>query len=203
MNELLNPVTQHQRTWVILGDGRVVRKDKVKKDIVIPDSFPDPDFEGERRRNHFSDREEAYVFRDSLTDAFPTSFLDQSMPDAVAPMPDDKTEDVADDSPESLIDPTFRAQRRNFSQEEFQKLTRKKAFQYYDVFWQAFLKLKPKDQCDVYMKMARYGFAQAPNLKPMDEEQRQKQEDRKTAEVADAIRQGLPQLDDDFEEEDD
>ena len=51
--------------------------------------------------------------------------------------------------------------------------------------------------------MAAFGFAKAPSLKPMDDEALKRKHDRKQAEVADAIRQGLPQPDTNFEEEDD
>ena len=196
------------KRWYITGKGRVTRFDKVRGTESIPDSFPNPekvdapfyDKEDATVENGFYSKEEAEDFRDQLIDAYPSYFLFDSAPNL---FPDAAPEEDPDE-PVQLDkgDKKKERNRRNFSQEEFQRLTRQKAFEYYNVFWTAFTKLKPKDQCDVYMKMIKFGFAQAPTLKPLDEEDLQKQKDKKQSEVEDAIRSGIA-TDTNFEEEDD
>jgi hypothetical protein len=187
-----NSSSQPDYFWVITEKGRVVRSDKVPEDEPAPSHLPDPCTEGEEMANCFYQRDDAYSFRDELTDAFPTFFLDKTAPQIFNP-----DAEASDDSTAGK-----KQQRRNYSQEEFQRITRKRAFEYYDVFWRAFTKLRPKDQCEIYLKMVQFGFAKAPNLRPVDEEQLQREKDSKKAEVAEAIRQGITPADDNFEEED-
>lgn len=202
-------MVDENKRWYITGKGRVSRYDKVRQTESVPDDFPNPekvdapfyDKENATVENGFYSKEEAEDFRDKLVEAYPSYFLFDSAPNL---FPDAAPEDEEDpDEPVQLDKEAKKKEpkRRNYSQEEFQRLTRAKAFEYYNVFWTAFTKLKPKDQCDVYMKMIKFGFAPAPTLKPLDEEGAQKQKDKKQKETEDAIHSGIP-TDTDFEEED-
>ena len=207
------PVTDKSYGWVIVTDGHVRRSDKVAESDYSP-SLPNPDYaeppyyqrveapmpygekgyeNAEFSVNFFPEREGAYTFKEKLIDAYPTYFLAETNPELFA----DPLDDEGVDNPSPKKEP----RRRNFSQEEFQRLARVSVFKYYKVFWNAFTKLPPKSQCEIYLKMASFGFAKAPSLKPMDEEAQKRKQDRKQAEVADAIKQGLPQMDTNFEED--
>ena len=174
--------------FVITDKGRVVRSDKLKNSDVVLPSLPDLDYEGGERDNGFITRDEAYEYRDTLTDAYPTLFLDKTMPEV-----------FAEEDPDPL---QGKSPRRNFSLEEFQKMARHAAFKYNDMFWKAFTKLRPKDKCEIYLKMVQFGFPKAPTIKPLNEEGLERKKQAKKEETAEAIRNGIPQSDNDFEEED-
>lgn len=171
--------------WVITNAGKVVRSDKTKPADAVSDTLPYkvPDDTGEDDgiTNAFSTREDAYFCRDRIIDYNPTAFL--------------ATAKSSSDEPQPPSDHNNTMSKQNYSQEEFSRLTRRKLIENYDVFWDNFKKLKPKDACDVYMKMARYGFAVAPNLKPIDDEAKQRLEAYRREQTAATIADGLPQPD--------
>lgn len=72
-----------------------------------------------------------------------------------------------------------------------------------DEFWQKLKLCKPKDYCDVYLKMMPYGFAKVPDEKPLDEEGKQKLILEETTRKATIISGGLPENTEDtnYEEE--
>lgn len=171
-----------QRYWVITNAGRVVRSDKTKPADVVAETLPyrlsDDTGADTGITNAFPTREDAYLCRDRIIDYYPAAFLPPVTPSAAEPQPQSNR-----DKPMS---------KENYSQEEFSRLTRRKLIENYDVFWDNFKKLKPKDACDVYMKMARYGFAVAPNLKPIDDEAKQRLEAYRREQTAATIADGLP-----------
>lgn len=60
-------------------------------------------------------------------------------------------------------------------------------------FWDNLLLLKPKDFCDVYLKMMPYGFSKVPDEKPLDEEGKQRLILEETTRKATLISSGLPE----------
>ncbi len=168
--------------WVITNAGRVVRSDKTKPADAVSETLPykvsDDTAADIGITNAFPTREDAYLCRDCIIDYYPTAFLSSATPSSAEPQP-----------PSDHNKPMSK---QNYSQEEFSRLTRRKLIENYDVFWDNFKKLKPKDACDVYMKMARYGFAVAPNLKPIDDEAKQRLEAYRREQTAATIADGLP-----------
>ena len=175
-----------QRYWLITDAGKVVRSDKTKPADVVSETLPyrvsDDTGADIGITNAFPTKEDAYLCRDRIIDYCPTAFLLPATPSADEPQPPSDH-----DKPMS---------KQNYSQEEFSRLTRRKLIENYDVFWDNFKKLKPKDACDVYMKMARYGFAVAPNLKPIDDEAKQRLEAYRREQTAATIADGLPSFSD-------
>ena len=168
--------------WVITNAGRVVRSDKTKPADAVSETLPykvsDDTAADIGITNAFPTREDAYLCRDCIIDYYPTAFLSSATPSSAEPQP-----------PSDHNKPMSK---QNYSQEEFSRLTRRKLIENYDVFWDNFKKLKPKAACDVYMKMARYGFAVAPNLKPIDDEAKQRLEAYRREQTAATIADGLP-----------
>ncbi len=171
-----------QRYWVITDAGKVVRRDKTKPADVVSETLhyriSDDTGADDIITNAFPTREDAYLCRDTIIDYYPAAFLSAAQ--------------HADAEPQPQPDHDTPMSKEQYSQEEFSRLTRRKLIENYDVFWDNFRKLKPKDACDVYMKMARYGFAVAPNLKPIDDEAKQRLEAYKREQTAAAIADGLP-----------
>ena len=169
--------------WVITNAGKVVRSDKTKPVDAVSDTLPykvsDDTGADDGITNAFPTREDAYFCRDRIIDYNPTAFL--------------ATAKSSSDEPQPPSDHNNTMSKQDYSQEEFSRLTRRKLIENYDVFWDNFKKLKPKDACDVYMKMARYGFAVAPNLKPIDDEAKQRLEAYRREQTAATIADGLPQ----------
>ncbi len=169
--------------WVITNAGKVVRSDKTKPADAVSDTLPykvsDDTGADDGITNAFPTREDAYFCRDRIIDYNPTAFLTPAT--------------SSSDEPQQPSDRNSTMSKQNYSQEEFSRLTRRKLIENYDVFWDNFKKLKPKDACDVYMKMARYGFAVAPNLKPIDDEAKQRLEAYRREQTAATIADGLPQ----------
>lgn len=70
-------------------------------------------------------------------------------------------------------------------------------------FWRNLKLCKPKDFCDVYLKMMPYGFSKVPDEKPLDEEGQHKLLLEETTRKATLISSGLPeQIEDTNYEED-
>jgi hypothetical protein len=63
-------------------------------------------------------------------------------------------------------------------------------------FWKNLKACKPKDFCDVYLKMMPYGFAKVPDEKPLDEEGKQRLILEETTRKATLISGGLPEIED-------
>ncbi len=169
--------------WVITTAGKVVRRDKAKpSDTVLPTVLAGlPDGIGmEDVANSFPTKEDAYYCRDTIVEHCPSAYLSQVAPKQPQERKTGRTE--------------------SYSQEEFCRITRRKLIENYDVFWANFQQLKPRDACDVYMKMARYGFSTAPQAKLSDDEAEQRKQALKREQTAAAIADGLP--DEDFDSDD-
>jgi hypothetical protein len=67
-------------------------------------------------------------------------------------------------------------------------------------FWIEYSKLKPKDKCDIYLKILPYGFAKVPDERPIGEDERQRLILEETTRKATIIGRGLPQSDNDIQE---
>jgi hypothetical protein len=61
-------------------------------------------------------------------------------------------------------------------------------------FWKNLRECKPKDFCDVYLKMMPYGFSKVPDEKPLDEEGKQKLILEETTRKATLISEGLQEV---------
>lgn len=61
-------------------------------------------------------------------------------------------------------------------------------------FWANLAELKPKDFCEVYLKMMQYGFAKVPDERPIGEDERQRLILEETTRKATIIGGGLPQV---------
>ena len=64
-----------------------------------------------------------------------------------------------------------------------------------DKFWENLKECKPKDYCDVYLKMMQYGFSKVPDEKPLDEEGKKRLVFEETTRKATLISDGLPEVD--------
>lgn len=69
-----------------------------------------------------------------------------------------------------------------------------------DVFWQNMSQLKPKDFCDVYLKMLPYGFSKVPEEKPITEDERGRLILEEKTRRATIISGGLPTIEEEIEE---
>lgn len=63
-----------------------------------------------------------------------------------------------------------------------------------DKFWDDWNELKPKDRCELYLKMMPYGFAKVPDERPIGEDERQRLILEETTRKATIIGGGLPQV---------
>lgn len=68
-------------------------------------------------------------------------------------------------------------------------------------FWEKLSVLKPKDFCEVYLKMMAYGFAKVPEERPIGEDERQRLILEETTRKATIIGGGLPPIEDEIEEQ--
>lgn len=164
--------------WVITTAGKVVRRDKAKPTDTIPSMVLEGLPEGigiEDVANSFPTKEDAYYCRDTIVEHCPSAYLPEALPKQT-----DSSVQRASSKPKS------------YSQEEFSRITRCKLIENYDVFWANFKQLKPRDACDVYLKMARYGFSTAPQAKLPDDEAEQRRQALKREQTAAAIADGLP-----------
>lgn len=62
-----------------------------------------------------------------------------------------------------------------------------------DAFWDDVMALKPKDRCDVMLKMMAFGFAKPPEEKPLGEDERGRIILEETKRKATLISGGIPQ----------
>ncbi len=87
--------------------------------------------------------------------------------------------------------------------EKFRDKIRLQLLDHEKEFWQRLGQLKPKDFCDIYIKMLPYGFAKVPEEHPLDEDSRNKLILEETTRKATIIGGGLPESteDVDYEEE--
>jgi hypothetical protein len=70
-------------------------------------------------------------------------------------------------------------------------------------FWEQLQHCKPKEYCDIYLKMMQYGFAKVPDEKPLDDEGKQRLILEETTRKATLISGGLPEIEDTNYEEGD
>lgn len=63
-------------------------------------------------------------------------------------------------------------------------------------FWEQLQYCKPKEYCDVYLKMMQYGFSKVPDEKPLDDEGKQRLILEETTRKATLISGGLPEAED-------
>ena len=64
-----------------------------------------------------------------------------------------------------------------------------------DLFWKNLAELKPKDFCEIYLKILPYGFAKVPDERPIGEDERQRLILEETTRKATIISNGLPPTD--------
>ena len=166
--------------WVITTKGKVVRRDKAKPTDEIP-------YEIYGHPNTFNTREDAYIGRDGIADKFPAAFL-----------PSGDVEIHSQKETAILPEKNFATSKKaKFTQDEFRNLTRAAVIERYKIFWNEWDKLRPKEKCDLYVKMLSYAFATAPAEKPLDAAAIDKIEKKKEQDISDIISQGIPP---DFEE---
>ena len=67
------------------------------------------------------------------------------------------------------------------------------------LFWQNLSQLKPRDFCEVYLKILPYGFSKVPDERPIGEDERQRLILEETTRKATLIGGGLPQPEEDIE----
>jgi hypothetical protein len=79
---------------------------------------------------------------------------------------------------------------------KFREQIQRELLDHADAFWENLCKCKPKDFCDVYLKMMQYGFAKVPEEKPLDEEGKQRLILEETTRKATLISSGLPDVED-------
>lgn len=168
---------EEQRDWVITTAGKVVRRDRRRAGDKVYVELYSLESQEQLVYNSFPDKEAAYCYRDKLIENYPQIFLNDELPQS---------------------DKTDTHKQKDLSNEEYQKLTRKKLAEYVDIAWERALKLKDKDFLDFYVKMLRFGYSAAPQEKPLNEEDKQRILKQKQAQTAAAIQEGI---DSDFEEE--
>ena len=169
--------------WVITTRGKVVRRDKAKPgDVVEPEVYG--------HSNSFPDKESAYSARDAIIDELPIAFLENKIA-------------KDDSSPEETKATNSKTMPKKSipTQSEFRNLTRKKIQERIDSFWREWEKLKPKEKCDLYIKMLTYAYSAAPAEKPIDDETAKRIAESKEAATANRIRQGISAKDNSFEDE--
>lgn len=165
--------------FVIAANGDVVRRDKAKARHVIPESYT---FGDVTYPNTFREKEDAYACRDSIIDAFPTAFLDETPKTPKKPGPAPRN---------NVVD-----------QDTFRDMMREDLMKRREEFWLEWGKLKAADKCDLYYKMLAYSYAKAPAEKVTDPaEAEARKADRKREAAAERISQGLDGISDtNFEE---
>jgi hypothetical protein len=82
------------------------------------------------------------------------------------------------------------------AQDKFRDRIRLELLEHAEDFWKNLNACKPKDFCDVYLKMMPYGFAKVPDEKPLDEEGKQRLILEETTRKATLISGGLPEVED-------
>lgn len=89
------------------------------------------------------------------------------------------------------------------SADKFRERIQQELLAHADQFWVNLASCKPKDFCDVFLKMMPYGFAKVPDEKPLDEEGKQRLILEETTRKATLISSGLPEIEDTNYEEGD
>ena len=84
----------------------------------------------------------------------------------------------------------------NAASDKFRDRIKLELLEHADEFWKNLALCKPKDFCDVYLKMMPYGFAKVPDEKPLDEEGKQRLILEETTRKATLISGGLPEVED-------
>lgn len=84
----------------------------------------------------------------------------------------------------------------NAAADKFRDRIKLELLEHAEEFWKNLRLCKPKDFCDVYLKMMPYGFAKVPDEKPLDEEGKQKLILEETTRKATLISGGLPEVED-------
>ena len=82
----------------------------------------------------------------------------------------------------------------NAAADKFRDRIKLELLEHADEFWKNLALCKPKDFCDVYLKMMPYGFAKVPDEKPLDEEGKQRLILEETTRKATLISNGLPEI---------
>lgn len=164
--------------WVITITGQIRRRDRLKPNDKVEDFIykcMDNDRDKDQMlKNSFETKEDAYFTRDEIIDYNPTAFLPEQKP---SQQPNGKKKDVSID--------------------EFRSLTKQQVIQHLDIFWNDWLKLRPKDKCDVFIKVLSFAFPHAPAEKAPDEDEKQRVIDNKNAITTKLIESGLDDFDDD------
>lgn len=86
---------------------------------------------------------------------------------------------------------------------KFKDKLKRQLIDHADEFWENMRQLKPKDFCDVYLKMMPYGFSRVPDERPIDDETKQKLILEETTRKATLIGGGLPDMPEDVPYEED
>lgn len=89
------------------------------------------------------------------------------------------------------------------SADKFRERIQQELLAHADQFWDNLALCKPKDFCDVFLKMMPYGFAKVPDEKPLDDEGKQRLILEETTRKATLISSGLPEIEDTNYEEGD
>ena len=82
----------------------------------------------------------------------------------------------------------------NAAADKFRDRIKLELLEHSEEFWKNLRLCKPKDFCDVYLKMMPYGFAKVPDEKPLDEEGKQRLILEETTRKATLISGGLPEI---------
>lgn len=158
-------------SWFISDRGKVLSYDR-RGDIVPLDCSP-YGFE-----NLFDDKERCYYFRDKLEEEHPNIFVVRPIVSRGAPKKD-------------ISERALTNFRDNIKLSLMEKIGE---------FWADWSQLKPRDKCDIYLKMMRYGFPMVPDEAPLDEEGKAKLILEETRRKAMLIAGKKVELDTDFED---
>lgn len=162
-------------SWFISDRGKVLSYDR-RGDIVPLDCSP-YGFE-----NLFDDKERCYYFRDKLEEEHPNVFR-------VLPL-------VSSGDRSGKYKRVTEKGERKFRDDIKLSLMEK-----IGEFWADWSQLKPRDKCDIFLKMMRYGFPMVPDEAPLDEEGKAKlilEETRRKAMLIAGKK--VDELDTDFED---
>ena len=132
--------------------------------------------------NSFEDKERAFYFRDELREHYPRIFLNEKQT-------------------EPKVAKSKKAEKITQAQkDDFRSYLQRQLIDNADMFWHNLSMLKPKDACDIYLKMMQYGFSRAPEERPLDAEGQARLVLEETQRKATIIAGGIP-IEDEFEEE--
>ncbi len=125
--------------------------------------------------NKFEDKDRAFYFRDKLREEHPRIFLKE------------KTQKG------------FAMSKKIIGQEDFRECMRSGLTEHFDEFWKNLQQLKPRDFVDGYLKALQYGFSRAPSEKELDDEEKQRLQQREQQRKQELIERGIQT--EDMEEE--